>query len=296
MKSGFIALSGLPNAGKSSLLNALLKEEIAIVSPKAETTRNAIIGVLNHEENQMIFLDTPGMHEGASTLSAFMNKEAFKQADGADIIFYLVDSKKGLNKDDEANLKILFSYERPLFLILTKIDLISKDLLIRRIAYAGEKYDFAEIIPISAKENENLEELLKTAATYFKDEVIYYPQDYKTSADQTFRTSEIIRLAILANCDKEVPHLVAVKIDSFKETAKRVYLEATIVCAKDNHKAIIIGHSGKMLQKINYASCKKLRELYQKKVFLSLFVKVEPDWFNSRHKLMDLGYFIDKND
>ncbi len=296
MKSGFIALSGLPNAGKSSLLNALLKEEVAIVSPKAETTRNAIIGVLNRDDYQMIFLDTPGMHEGASVLGSYMNKEAFKQADGADVIFYMVDAKKGLSAKDDKNLEILFKYERPIFLILNKIDLISKDLLIKRIAYASEKYDFKEIIPISVKDEDNLDELLKTAATYFKDEIAYYPSDYQTNADLKFRTSEIIRLALLKNCAKEVPHLVAVKIDTFKETAKRVYIEATIVCAKDNHKAIIIGKNGRMLQKINRDASKDLSELYSKKCFLSLFVKVMEDWYNSKHKLLDLGYFIDKDD
>lgn len=296
MKSGFIALSGLPNAGKSSLLNALLKEEVAIVSPKAETTRNAIIGVLNRDDYQLIFLDTPGMHEGASVLGSYMNKEAFKQADGADVIFYMVDAKKGLSAKDDKNLEILFKYERPIFLILNKIDLISKDLLIKRIAYASNKYDFKEIIPISAKDEDNLDELIKTATSYFKDEIAYYPSDYQTSADLKFRTSEIVRLALLKNCAKEVPHLVAVKIDTFKETAKRVYIEATIVCAKDNHKAIIIGKNGRMLQKINRDASKNLSELYAKKCFLSLFVKVMEDWYNSKHKLMDLGYFIDKDD
>ena len=297
MKSGFVAIIGKPNAGKSTLINAILKEKVSITSHKAQTTRNAIIGIYNSDDMQIVFSDTPGIHEATTTLGSYMNKEALKQADGMDIIYYLVDANKGLDEKDDQILKQLFAYKVPVFLILNKIDLLSKDQILARIIYANSHYEFAEIIPLSAKEENNLDELLKTSAKYFNDDMMYYPKDAVTNTTTEFRIAEIIREKILLKCAQEIPHFVACKVDTMRETEARYFIEASITCNRDTHKAIIIGHHGKMLQSINIAASRDIEKMLGKKVKLSLFVKVEEDWMNKNSKLLDLGYFIgDKYD
>ena len=156
MKSGFVSIVGKPNAGKSSLVNTILKEKISITSKKAQTTRNAIIGVYNGDDCQIVFLDTPGIHKANTVLGSYMNKEALKNSDGVDVIYYLVDAKKGMDDEDDEILKQILTYRIPVFLLLNKIDLIGKEQLMKRIVYASSKYDFKEIIPISAKEDNNI--------------------------------------------------------------------------------------------------------------------------------------------
>ena len=292
MKSGFVAIVGKPNAGKSSLINALLHEKVSIISHKAQTTRNSIIGVLNSPDYQMVFLDTPGIHKASTILGSYMNKEAMKQADSVDVIYYLVDAKKGLDDADKEILEQIFTYNVPVFLLLNKIDLISKDTLMARIIYAHNNYKFKEIIPISALCEDNLSELIKTTLDYFNDDIQFYPDDVTTNTTIEFRISELIREKILLKTDQEIPLFVACRVESMKLTDKKAYIEATIVCNRDTHKAIIIGHHGKKLQSINIAASKDISALLGRKVILSLFVKVEEDWMNKNSKLYDLGYYI----
>lgn len=292
MKSGFIAIIGRPNAGKSTLLNTLLKDKIAITTDKAQTTRNSILGIYNDDNYQIVYIDTPGIHEAKTFLGSYMNKEAYSQANGADIILYLIDGNKGLQDDDKVILDKIFKYNIPVFLIVNKIDEFSQNRLISRLTFANEMYDFSEIIPISALKNTNVEELLETCKKYLKDEVLYYPNNVKTTANIDFKIAEIIREKIIVNLEKEVPHLVACKIDSIKQLSSKVYIEASIVCNKDSHKAIIIGKKGTMLKKINNEACTDISKLFDdKKIFLSLFVKVSNDWQNSQKQLFSLGYF-----
>lgn len=297
MKSGFVAIIGRPNAGKSTLINTLLNEKIAITTYKAQTTRNAILGILNDSDTQIIFVDTPGIHDASTALGTYMNKEAMSQADGADIIYYLIDGQKGLQKQDQEILDKIFTYEIPVFLVLNKIDEISNDTLISRLSFVNNKYDFKEIIPISALNRENIDELLKTTKQYLNDDIMYYPKDVNTNMNIDFKISEIIREKIILNTEQEVPHLVACKIDNIKDKTSKVYIDATIVCNKDSHKAIIIGAQGKMLKKINDQACTDISKLFNnKKIFLSLYVKVEEDWLNSQKKLFNLGYFVGDQD
>ncbi|MCR4633111.1 MAG: GTPase Era [Erysipelotrichaceae bacterium] len=297
MKSGFIAILGRPNAGKSTLINALLKEKIAITTQKAQTTRNAILGILNEEDLQIVFIDTPGIHEAKTALGSYMNKEAMSQAEGADIIYYIVDGQKGLQEEDKQILKRLEQYESPIFLLVNKIDELSSDQLIKRLAYAGGNYKFEEIIPISALNKENLDELLQTSMKYLHDDVQYYPSDVKTNMNLEFRISEIIREKIILNTREEIPHLVACRIEEIKEKASKVQIEATIICNKDTHKGIIIGRNGSMLKKINDQASSDIAGLFDhKKIILSLYVKVEEDWLNSQKQLFDLGYFSGDRD
>ena len=291
MKSGFIAIIGKPNAGKSTLINTLLEEKVSIVTNKAQTTRNAILGIYNDSDTQIIFIDTPGIHKASSSLDTYMNKEAMSQAVGVDVIYYICDAKIGLSLEDRVIIEQLFNYEVPVFLLLNKIDTISKNDLIRRIEYASKNYKFEEIIPISALNKENIQELLNTSKKYLKDSIQYYPRDAKTVSTINFQIAEIIREKIILNTFEEVPHLVAVQVENIKENDSKVYIDASIICNKNSHKAIIIGKQGNMLKKINMASSKDIKELFNKRIILSLYVKVEEDWLNKEKKLFDLGYF-----
>lgn len=297
MKSGFIAIIGKPNAGKSTLINALLNEKIAITTQKAQTTRNAILGILNEDDYQIVFIDTPGIHEAKTALGSYMNKEAMSQAAGVDIIYYIVDGNKGLQKSDKEILDKLFTYESHVFLLVNKIDELSQDQLIKRLAFASNNYNFDEIIPISALNKDNLDELLETSKKYLNDEIVYYPKDAKTNVNKEFRISEIIREKIILNMKEEVPHLVACKVEEIKEKTSKVYIEALIICNKESHKGIIIGKKGVMLKKINDQASSDISKLFDnKKIILSLYVRVEEDWLNSEKQLFNLGYFTGDKD
>ena len=294
MKSGFIAIIGRPNAGKSTLLNSLLSKKIAITTNKAQTTRNAILGILNKPDYQLVFIDTPGIHNPNTHLGSFMNKEAYNQAFGADVIYYIVDGNSGIRKVDKEILDRLFEYDVPIFLLVNKIDEISNNKLIERLNYASNSYDFKEIIPISALNKQNLDDLINTTLNYLSDSIMYYPSDTDVLVSEEFQIAEIIREKIILNTKQEIPHLSAVKIDTLTKTDKRINIEATIIVNKDSHKAIIIGKSGSMLKKINTQSSIDIKKLTGRKVFLSLYVRVEEDWLNKDKKLFDLGYFLEK--
>lgn len=297
MKSGFIAILGRPNAGKSTLINALLKEKIAITTSKAQTTRNAILGILNDEDNQIVFIDTPGIHEAKTALGTYMNREAFAQAEGVDIIYYIVDGHKGIQKQDDEIISRLSVYEAPVFLLVNKIDELSNEQLLKRLAFADQNYDFAEIIPISALNDDNLDELLSVSRNFLKDDVRYYPEDVRTNQNIDFQIAEIIREKVILNLKEEVPHLTACHVEEIKEKTSKVFIEATIICNKDTHKGIIIGKNGSMLKKINDQASSDISHLFnEKKIILSLYVKVEEDWLNSQKQLFSLGYFSGDRD
>ncbi|MDO4941042.1 MAG: GTPase Era [Erysipelotrichaceae bacterium] len=297
MKSGFVAIVGKPNAGKSTLLNSILGTKVAITTHKAQTTRNAILGIYNEDDYQIVFIDTPGIHNPTSSLGSFMNKEAMSQAAGVDVIYYLVDGNNGLQEEDKEIIDRLFTYEVPVFLLLNKIDEISNDTIIKRLAYADNNYKFDELIPISGKNKTNFEELLNVTKSYLHDDVQYYPTDMITNVDLKFQISEIIREKVILSTKQEVPHLVACKVDELKIKTSKVFIEASIICNKQSHKGIIIGKQGNMLKKINDAATTDIAKLFDnKKIILSLYVKVEEDWLNKEKKLFDLGYFVGDKD
>lgn len=296
MKSGFITIMGRPNAGKSTLLNCILGEKIAITTHKAQTTRNAILGIYNDENIQIVFVDTPGIHEANTVLGQYMNKEAFSQVDGADLILYIIDGKKGLQSEDIDTLNKISKYKVPIVLVVNKTDEIEKNMLFSRLTYANDKYNFDEIIPISALKKDNIDELLRICSIYLKDDVQYFTNGEKTNVDKKYMIAEIIREKVIINTDKEIPHLVSCIVDTIEEKTSKVYIQANIICNKETHKAIIIGKAGSMLKKINSQACVDIYNIFNKKIYLSIFVKVEEDWINSENKLFDLGYFKDKNE
>lgn len=296
MKSGFVAIVGKPNAGKSTLLNNILGRKIAIITSKAQTTRNAIYGIYNTEDLQIVFIDTPGIHNAVTSLGSYMNKEAYAQASGVDVIYYIVDGNKGISKSDDEIIQRLFSYEVPVFLLLNKIDELNEGQIIERLAYANNHYDFKEIIPLSALNGNNIKELLDTTTSYLKDNVRYFPSDQVTNISRDFYLAEIIREKVINYTSQEVPHLVACKIEEFIEKDNKVLIEATIICNKDTHKGIIIGKGGSRLKKINDAASIEMKEYLGKRVILSLYVKVQEDWLNKDNSLFELGYFRDDID
>ena len=296
MKSGFVAIIGKPNAGKSTLLNEILDRKLAIVTPKAQTTRNAIYGILNNDDLQIVFIDTPGIHNAVTSLGSYMNKEAYAQASGVDVIYYIIDGNKGISNNDVDIINKLFSYEVPVFLLVNKIDELSDNALIKILSYANENYDFSEIIPISALENKNIDELINTTIKYLNDNQKYFPDDQISNISRDFYLSEIIREKVIFYTEQEVPHLVACKIEQLIEKENKILIEATIICNKQSHKGIIIGRNGSRLKKINDASSIEMKNYFGKKVILSLYVKVEEDWLNKDNSLFELGYFRDEID
>lgn len=297
MKSGFVLIVGRPNAGKSTLLNALLKDKISIVSEKAQTTRNAIVGIYGDDDSQIIFTDTPGIHKATSTLGTFMNKEALSQVADVDLVYYLFDASKGFRQEDEEIVEGLFKDNKNIFLVLTKIDLVSKEELLKLTIFLSNKYKFKEIIPISAVKNNNLEELLKITKDYLEDGPYYFdPEGDITTITENFRISEIIREKILNVFYQEVPHMVAVYVEEKRHTEKRCFIKAVIVVGRESHKSIIIGKGGSSLKRINMNSCRDISEMMGKKAFLELFVKVDKDWINREHKLAEYGYSLNLRD
>lgn len=294
MKSGFVAIVGKPNAGKSTLINKIINKKISIVSDKEQTTRKSIIGVYNKKDLQIVFVDTPGIHDPKSNFGTYMNKVSFNEANGCDVIYYLFDIKKGMDKEDFKILNKLIKYNIPIFCLVNKIDLVSKKILIERLQYANEKYSFAEIFPISAYYGDNINDLLNTTKTYLNSGPKYYSDDVLDNVSNEQKVSEEIRESLLRNLDKEVPHLIAVVIDTYNESSKKITVEASIIVNKESHKGIVLGKKGSMLNKINMESTSKIEKLLSKKVVLSLFVKVVEDWVNNDKKLFEFGYYIDK--
>lgn len=290
MKSGFIALVGRPNAGKSTLINALMQSKIAIISEKAQTTRNQIRGIRTDEDSQLIFIDTPGIHKPKHELGNMMNKEAFNAAKGVDLIYLIVDASASFGKGDEFVLEVVKKYQAKTFLILNKIDLIDKETLLKVISSYADRHQFDEIIPISAAKVENLDDLLETTKKYMEDGIKYYPDDQISDHPEQFIISEIIREKILQLTDEEIPHSVAVVIERMGRKKGKLLISALILVERDSQKGIIIGKAGNMIKKIGIASRIDMEGILGETIFLELFVRVEKDWRNRKSKLQQLGY------
>lgn len=288
MRSGFIAIVGKPNVGKSTLMNTLIKEKVSITSKKAQTTRNAIIGVYNDIDTQIIFTDTPGIHQAKSTLGTFMNKEALNQVDNVDVIYYLFDVTKRFTDNDQKIIDHIFKSSVKKFLILTKIDLVDKQHLILKLNELNTKANFDEIIPISSIKDDNLELLIKLTKNYLKDDISYF--NTITNVSLEFRIAEIVREKILDNFHQEIPYMIATNLESIRYSETRAFISVLITVGKQTHKSMIIGKGGKSLQKINYESSKELKTMLKRKVVLNLHVKVDEMWFNNENKLARYGF------
>ena len=289
-KSGFIDIIGRPNAGKSTLLNAILKQKIAITTPKAQTTRNNIAGILTREDAQFIFTDTPGIHKPKHELGRSLNRNAYTAIAEADINFWVVDATQSFGGGDEFLLEKIKQSHIPCFLLLNKIDLLKKEEVLKTLEEWKERYDFAEIFPISALERDNVEHLLEVVKEYLEEGVKYFPDEMVSDHGEQFQIAEIIREKVLLKTNEEVPHSVAVVIERKEETDTRMDLQAMIVVERPSQKSILIGKQASMIRSIRLSAQKELKEKFHKKVELELYVRVEKNWRNRANKLQQLGY------
>lgn len=296
-KSGFVAIVGRPNAGKSTLLNRLSGDELAIVTPKAQTTRHNIRTVLDDGTSQIIFIDTPGIHRSSNKLDRYMTDSAWFALQDADVGLLLVDPEKGfISEVEKACTKKAAEFGIPLILLLTKTDALAKESLLPVISRYAAFYDFADIIPISATANDNIDLLLAKIRELLPEGPRYYHEDSYTDQTERALAAEYIREQILHYMHQEIPYAAAVEIDSFKEEMdesgerRLVRILASIITEKDSHKGMIIGKKGQSLKRIGTAARIKLEELLGCKVYLELHVKVRPDWQNKDEILNQLGY------
>jgi len=292
-KSGFITIIGRPNVGKSTLLNLLTGEKIAIISNKPQTTRHNIRTILTTEEYQMIFVDTPGIHKPKTKLGEFMIQEALGTFDGVDLILYMVDARdKKIGLGDSMIIQELEKAEVPTILLINKIDMVEKSLLLPLIAQYSEAYDFDEIIPISALDPKTKDLVLNAVKEKLPEGEMYYPEDMLTDQQEKVLAQELIREKLLHLLDDEVPHGIGVEVIRFKENEDKniIEIDANIYCEKESHKGIIIGREGKMLKRVGTLARQDMERLFGTKIFLQLWVKVKEDWRNSDFMLNELGY------
>ena len=290
MKSGFVAVLGRPNVGKSTLVNAMLSKKVSIVSPKAQTTRDAVLGILNDLDTQIIFLDTPGIYYGKEKLDSHMRRSAFSSSRDVDSVLYLLDAS---DPDLERDFKIIDSIktEAPIFFVLNKIDLISPETGLHILSKVRDKYPTRPIIEASLKTNFGLKEIKAAILPTLSGEEPLYPEDWLTDRNLDYQAKEIIREKMLYFLDKEVPHSSAVKITSFKEYHDAISIEALIVVDRDAHKGIVIGAGGAMIKKISMAARQEMEKRWHRRVSgLRIKVEVRPGWRSKIADLIDLGY------
>lgn len=289
-KSGFIAIIGRPNAGKSTLLNALLHQKIAIMSPKPNTTRNNIMGILTTNEAQYVFIDTPGIHKPRHELGRTLNKNAYTAIAEADINALIIDITKPYGSGDAFLLERLKNSEVPCFLLVNKIDLLPREQVLERLLEWQQRFDFDEIIPLSALKEDNVDELLRVIDSYLQEGVKYFPDDMVSDHGENFRIAEIIREKILFRTEEEVPHSIAVVIENQEEDDTQIFLQAMVIVERPTQKSILIGKQGSMIRSIRIAAQRELRQMLGKRVQLELYVRVEENWRNRESKLRQFGY------
>lgn len=288
MKSGFVSIVGRPNVGKSTLLNKLLNQKIAITSDKVGTTRNTIYGIYNDEDSQIVFVDTPGINKATSKLGEVLNNKAYSSFDN-DLVLFLVDIASGFGPNDNRILNRLKEDNKDVILVLTKVDKIKKDKLYDEIIKLKDLYNFLDIVPISSIKDINTTELIEVIKKYLKDDVKYFDDDVITNVSEKFLVGEIIREKILILTKEEVPHAVTCIVENMEFKKDKCYINACIVVDRDNLKGIIIGKNGQMLKKVGTMAREEIEVLLGKKVYLELFVKVIENWRQKPNLFEELG-------
>lgn len=290
-KSGFVAVVGRPNVGKSTLINALIDDKIVIVSDKAQTTRNRIICVYTDDEKQIVFMDTPGIHKPKHKLGEFMVNTAVESLKEIEAVLFVIAGNEKRGPGDNFIIEQLKKVTVPVFLLINKIDTLTKEDIVKNIITYQSAYPFADIIPISAKEKSNLPVILEELAKNLPEGPQYFPDDMITDQPERLIISDIIREKILLITRDEIPHAIAVDIDEIKTRSDgTMYVRATIYCERDSQKGIIIGKHGTLLKEIGASARKDIERLLATKVFLDLWVKVKKDWRNKSAILSELGY------
>ncbi|MBW6509252.1 MAG: GTPase Era [Desulfuromonadales bacterium] len=290
--SGFVALVGRPNVGKSTLLNRILGQKIAITSNKPQTTRNRILGIYNTPAAQILFLDTPGIHRPQGKLNRFMVDQAVGACSDVDLILLLVEAGSRPGPADEAIFALLRPLNTPVFLIINKIDQVAPPLLLEQMQQFSSAFDFAQIIPLSAISGDGVPELLQAVTHMLPPGPSYYPEDQVTDLPERFIAAEMIREKIMRQTSDEIPYGVGVKVDQFEEKPERnlVVIQATIHVERDSHKKIIVGKGGQKIKLLGQQARHDIERLLGTRVFLELFVRVDKNWSQSERMLHELGY------
>lgn len=289
MKSGQVAVVGRANAGKSTLINVLVGEKVAIVSPKPQTTRERILGVLTTDDYQIAFIDTPGLYKADNMLNSVMQKTAEDSCVDVDLILFVMDAHEGISETDRKLLKKFASLPVPTVLVLTKTDIMTESLLISELKELSSEN--VEIVPVSARKNRNIKELLKVIVDKLPEGEKLFTEDIISDRSEKFMVSEIMREKILLKFDKEIPHGVAIIVNEFKIDDNGVYrINLDIVCEKPNHKAILIGKGGAAIKEVSSFARTDMEKFLGRKVFLTTYVRVKEDWRNSAYLLKQLGF------
>jgi len=302
MKSGFIAILGKPNVGKSSLVNAIVGQKVSIVSPKAQTTRDRQMGILTTDKYQMVLVDTPGIHEAKNALGQYMKKAVSSASSDMDAIVLIFDATNQLRENEKNLLEKYLKGDAPVYVVFNKVDLTGFErvypLLEKLSEFMIAKEDrqaIKEVIPLSSKTGKNVDKLVKLLERELKKGDLYYPEDEVTDKSVRYMICEIVREKALLFLQDEIPHGVGVFIQSMEDKEKLAHIEADIVCERDTHKQIIIGENGQMLKQIGERARVDIEKLLDKKVYLKLFVKVRKDWRNRKNIMDDIGYNAKKN-
>ena len=290
MKCGTVTIMGRPNVGKSTLLNTLLNIKLAITTDKAGTTRNVIEGIYQDEDSQIVFIDTPGVHKPTHKLGNILNKKAYQNIDNADIILLLIDAEKGIGKGDQFIVnKIKENKDAIVFLILNKIDRISKEKLMEMIHQAQDLYPFAEFIPMSALKGTGKEELLKTLKQDLPTQEPIFSEEELTNVSTRFIMAEFVREKAMMLTRQEIPHAITCYVEQYEEKENVVHIQVLIVVDRDNIKKILIGKNGQMLKKIGTLARADMEQFLGKKVFLETYVKTIRNWRDQEKYLIELG-------
>ncbi len=290
MRSGFVSLIGRPNVGKSTLLNSLINQKIAITSNKPQTTRNIIQGIYNDDGYQIVFVDTPGIHKPLNKLGRVLNKEAQSLTKDVDIILLLVDAKDGIGAGDKKIIASLNETDSKVILVLNKIDKMNENEILKAINDYKDLYPFTEIVPISAITKENIDTLLKVIKKYLTDNMRYFDEDTITTSTLNFLVSEFVREKIFRMTEEEIPHSVTCITSKFEETSKIINITVDIIVDRDSIKKIIIGKQGSLLKSVGIEARKDIENLVGKKVYLELYVKTIKNWRDRDRYLAELGF------
>lgn len=290
-KSGFVAIVGRPNVGKSTFMNYVLGQKIAIMSDKAQTTRNKIQGVYTKDNAQIVFLDTPGIHKPKHELGEFMVKSAYSALKEVDAVLFMVNVSEKRGPGDDFIIEKLKGIKTPIFLVLNKIDLVTPEVLLERVESYKDSLDFAGVFPISVLQGNNVNELMEALIEALLEGPQYYPADQITDHPEYFVVSELIREKILQLTQEEIPHSVAVTVDKMqKDEFDKVHVYANIIVERKSQKGIIIGKGGRLLKEIGTRARRDIQQLLGNKVYLELWVKVEKDWRKRKSNLQEYGY------
>lgn len=278
MKSGFVSLIGRPNVGKSTLLNSIVGMKVAITSNTAQTTRNIIQGIYNTDDLQIVFVDTPGIHKPQNKLGKVLNEQAYFSMNDVDVVLFLMDITQEFGTGDQFILDKLNGISVPVILVLNKIDKVPFEEILIKISIYKDKYNFAEIVPVSAYKSKNIDELIKSISKYLKEDVKFYDDDVVTNVSKKFLISEFIREKVLYLTHEEVPHSVTCVVDLIEEDKNNISISASIIVDRENLKKILIGKKGSMIKKIGIEARKDIERFLGKKIYLDLRVKVINNW------------------